>query len=204
MKKEIEVSTLRTGDPPARLQGVEHARGVEKNEKNNFWKKLSDSFLSIEEKLQDCLVIMSKNPVEKDPLILEDAQGRQRVVTMQANANRVSNDIRKLVGYIALGLGLEAGVFGGLAAQKMTPEDLGDAISYLKKDIQSEMNKQSEQIGRARQEVSKELDIKILDQILDTQSALEMIQKRLEERKVERATTKEVRTASRSLKGTKL
>lgn len=192
MKKnenEIEIATLRSRDvEPAHTE-----------RKPNFWDDISKGLTSIENELQFCLAQMSGNPIERHPLVLEDAQGRQRVVTMQNNANQVKTDVRKLVTILFAVTGASMGVMGGMKAQGMTEADLGDALAYAKKDLKAELDHLSKDIAEVKEISSKKLEMAVLDQVIELQTNLDTIQKRLDERRAERQGAR--MAANPSLKG---
>ncbi|MFA6446921.1 MAG: hypothetical protein WCW31_01545 [Patescibacteria group bacterium] len=175
-ENEIEIATLRSRDvEPAHTE-----------RKPSFWDDVSKGLASIENELQFCMAQMSGNPIERNPLVLEDAQGRQRVVTMQNNANQVKTDVRKVVTMLFAVTGASMGVMGGMKAQDMTEADLGDALAYVKKDLKAELDHTSKDMAEVKEIASKKLEITVLDQVINLQTNLDTIQKRLDERKAER------------------
>lgn len=75
--------------------------GLGKEKELSLFEKTSEKLSSIHEALHDALVMLSGNPVEKDPLVIQDNQGRERVATMRKNANQVSKKLKQGMALLA-------------------------------------------------------------------------------------------------------
>jgi NAD dependent epimerase/dehydratase family enzyme len=77
------------------------SQGPEEGRENSFIERASEKLSRTQETLHDALVLLSGNPIEKDPLVLQDNQGRERVATMQKNANKVSKRLKQAIAFLA-------------------------------------------------------------------------------------------------------
>jgi len=131
----------------------------------------------------EAVVTLSGNVVENDPLILVDAQGRERMATIRENANRVNRQMLQTLRPLIVSFLMAVGITGTTTVYQFDAEfrrgidaaydDAEKAVKEVARDAPPEVAKKILEVIREGRRIAREVDqVTEPDQVQPTERAI--------------------------------